>query len=229
MTKPRVILIAGSNNGQGRDVLDALLINDDTELIGILDDNYQDNSSVKEIFGVPVIGPVDAWKDYLNNPPGETRFVLAIPDSKKRAQLGNEMLSRGAQFHSVIHKSAIISPRANLGKGLCILAGCVVAPNATLGEFTILNANCCVDHDCLLGQAVQFGPGVSLAGGVEIGDFVNVGVGVSMMPGVKVGKGAVVGAGAVVVRDVEEGVTAVGNPARALLKKKGGGVGKSSL
>ena len=54
-----------------------------------------------------------------------------------------------------------------------------------------------------------------------IGDDVEIGANAVVLGGVKVGKNAKIGANAVVIHDVPEGCTAVGNPARVLVPKKG--------
>ena len=55
---------------------------------------------------------------------------------------------------------------------------------------------------------------------VTIGKEVWVGMGVAILPGVTIGDGAIVGAGSVVVKDIPAYSVAVGNPCKAIKKRK---------
>ena len=55
---------------------------------------------------------------------------------------------------------------------------------------------------------------------ITIDDYVWIGTGAMILPGVHLGRGAVVGAGAVVSKSVEPGAIVVGNPAKAIDKKR---------
>lgn len=106
-------------------------------------------------------------------------FVLAIGDneSRYRASGGFERL----HCPPVIHKSAIVSRNAIIGRGTVIMAGAIVGPNTVIGDFCIVNHGASVDHDCVLGDYVHIAPGAHLCGGVriEIGALVGVGVGIA--------------------------------------------------
>lgn len=201
-----VVVVMGPG-GQGRDAFDACIAAGHT-VVGVLDDG--DNAA--KLPGGIVLGPVRHWKRHLQ--PGAA-YVLANGARQRRA-LGPEIVAAGGRVATIIHPMSAVSPRATIGAGVIILAGCVIAPEARIGAYSILNANCAVDHDCVLGEAVQFGPGVTLAGAVTVEAEAFIGVGATLLPGVTVGAGAVVGGGAVVIRDVPPGVTVAGNPAKPL-------------
>ena len=57
-------------------------------------------------------------------------------------------------------------------------------------------------------------------GKVLLEDYVWIGSGAMILPGVRIGRGAVVGAGSVVSKSVAAGSIVVGNPARAISKKR---------
>ncbi len=57
---------------------------------------------------------------------------------------------------------------------------------------------------------------------IYIGDYAWIATNAILLPGVKIGKGAVVGAGAVVSKDVEDYSIVIGNPAKAISKKRVG-------
>lgn len=196
------VLVQG-RGGQGRDVLDALLLAG-KPLRGVLDGQPPGTS----VLGVPVLGPPESWRDH-----SDAVFVLTHGQAERRA-MAAELRARNALIATVVHPRASVSPHATIGEGAIILANASVAPDARIGELSIINSNCSIDHDCVLGAAVQFGPGVTLAGAVTIDDEAFLGVGATVMPGVRIGARAVVGAGAVVIRDVPAGATVMGNPAK---------------
>ena len=202
----RLYLFLG-RGGQGRDVLDAALAADfDVAGVFAVDDQSRD-----KLGGVPDLGPADNWREYLSR---GALFFPAMGDSSDRAELAAAVVSAGGKLARIIHPQAVVSPRAKVGDGVFIAAGCVVAPDAVIEDLVILNANCSIDHDCYIGTAAQISPGVVFPGGVHVGDSAFVGAGAVALPGRRIGVGAVVGAGAVVTRDVPDGVTVAGNPAR---------------
>lgn len=200
----RVFVIAGGG-GQSRNVLDALLVAG-REVGGVFDDG-----GVPLAEGVPLLGGVDEWRTSVGP---DAEFIPAVADPAERTNVAAAVLAAGGKLATVIHPAAVVSPRASVGTGVFVAAGCVVAPDAKIGDLSFLNANCAVDHDCELGVAVQLGPGVTLPGRVVAGDTAFVGTGAVVLPGKRIGVGAVVGAGSVVTRDVPDGVTVAGNPAR---------------
>jgi acetyltransferase EpsM len=214
----RVILV-GASNGQGRDVLDALLVAK-YNVIGLLDDGngFDGNPAPADVWQIPVLGPTDTWRSHAK--PGVV-FAIGIPNPAKRLEVAREMMDAGTELLTVLHPTATVSPRAKIGRGAVVLGGCVIAADATLGDVVILNARCTIDHDCVLEDAVQFGPGIALAGGVRVGSMANVGVGTAIMPGVKVGQGATIGAGSAVIREVAAGDVVAGNPAKVIKSAAG--------
>lgn len=207
MTPAPVFVILGPG-GQGRDVLDALLVSG-RRVAGVFDDHVDP----AHLDGVPLIGGLHDWKRHIDE---AAEFIVGSGNPLLRRDLCEAILEAGGVLTSAIHPNATVSPLATVGHGVFIAAGCVVAPQAVIGNYVVINANCSIDHDCRLGTAAQLSPGVTLPGNVEVGDSAFIGAGAVILPGKKVGAGAVVGAGSVVTKDVADGVTVAGNPAREL-------------
>lgn len=207
MTGAPVYVVLGPG-GQGRDVLDALLVSG-RRVAGVFDDHV----TPAVLDGVPLMGGFHDWKRHIDE---GAEFIVGVGNPLLRRDISEAILEAGGVLTSAIHPNATVSPRATLGHSVFIAAGCVVAPQAVIGDYAVLNANCSVDHDCRLGAAAQLSPGVTLPGNIEIGDAAFIGAGAVILPGKKVGAGAVVGAGSVVTKDVPAGVTVAGNPAREL-------------
>ena len=105
-----------------------------------------------------------------------------------------------------IHPGAVVGRRVFIDHGM----GVVVGETAEIGD------------DCTIYQGVTLG-GTSLTKGAKrhptLGRGVIVGANSQVLGGFTVGDGARVGSNAVVVKPVPPGATAVGNPARIILKE----------
>jgi serine O-acetyltransferase len=103
-----------------------------------------------------------------------------------------------------------IHPNARIGRGFFIDhgMGVVIGETAEVGE------------NCTLYQGVTLG-GTSLSHGKRhptLGNNVTVGVGASILGAVTIGDNAKIGGGSVVVKDVPANATAVGIPARIVMR-----------
>lgn len=103
-----------------------------------------------------------------------------------------------------------IHPSARIGRGFFIDhgMGVVIGETAEVGE------------NCTLYQGVTLG-GTSLSRGKRhptLGNNVTVGVGAAVLGAITIGDNAKIGGGSVVVRDVPANATAVGVPARIVMK-----------
>jgi serine O-acetyltransferase len=105
-----------------------------------------------------------------------------------------------------IHPGATIGRRVFIDHGM----GIVIGETAEIGD------------DCTIYHGVTLG-GTSLTRGAKrhptLGCGVIIGAGAKVLGGFTVGDGARIGSNAVVVKEVPAGATAVGNPARILLKE----------
>jgi serine O-acetyltransferase len=98
---------------------------------------------------------------------------------------------------------------APIGPGLRIyhFGGIVVHDRATIG------ANCTLRHGVTIGDRVAGGAVPVIEDDVDIGAYAQI------LGGVRIGRGAKIGAMSVVLVDVPPGATAVGNPARVILRE----------
>lgn len=116
------------------------------------------------------------------------------------------LISQIARFFTGIE----IHPGATIGKGLCIDhgMGVVIGETAEIGD------------DVLIYHGVTLG-GTGKDKGKRhptIGNGVIIGAGAKVLGPIKVGDNAKIGANAVVVKDVPEGATAVGIPAKNIIR-----------
>lgn len=145
--------------------------------------------------------------------------VGSVGPAVLRRHIFESFRSRGYEFASVVHPSAVISNRATLCHGVQIMAGAVIQPGAKISSDVLINTCASVDHDCSIGAHTHIAPGVTLSGGVAIGSTAHIGTGATVMQNVVIGDDSLVAAGAVVIRDVPPGVAVCGVPARPMPKR----------
>lgn len=120
----------------------------------------------------------------------------------------------GADWATIVHAAATVSPAAGLEPGVVVGAGAIVQTGASIGMHAIVNTGAIVEHDVRVGAWSHVGPGAAIGGGTRIGEGVFVGLGARIRDHVTVGDRAAIGMGAVVVADVAPGERVLGVPAR---------------
>jgi sugar O-acyltransferase (sialic acid O-acetyltransferase NeuD family) len=215
MTSDRLRVLGVGAGGHAKVVLEILAADDGYDVVGLLD--ADSGRAGARLLGVPILGGDELLEPKYDA--GVSHAFIGLggaSDTHPRRRLYQRVRSIGFDIVSVVHRTAVVSPSAGIGRGATIAAGSVVGPDAALGENVIVNTAAVVDHDCRVGDHVHIAIGARLASGAEVADGAHIGAGATVLQGLRVGEGAVVGAGAVVVRDVEPGVVVVGVPATVL-------------
>jgi sugar O-acyltransferase (sialic acid O-acetyltransferase NeuD family) len=143
-------------------------------------------------------------------------FILGIGDNKTREKIATGILGRKELLTTVIHPSASIALKTEIGRGVFVARNVSVSPLAAVGDFSILNTGSIIEHENKIGRAVHIAPGAVLAGNVEVGDRSFIGANAVVKQGIRIGMDVTIGAGSVILTDVPDGATVVGNPARRI-------------
>jgi len=213
--KKVVILGAG---GHGRVIADNLMAMIDNgslfEFAGFADETFPKDTHIDD--GI-VLGR-DTDLASLKKAGIADHFIVGVGSVRGgdalRSKIFNTALKAGLMPVSVIHPSAVISCRVEVGRGCAIMAGTVINTGARIGDNSIINTRASVDHDTHIGAHVHIAPGCVLSGDIDIGDNVLVGVGTSIIQGVRIGANATIGAGSTVVKSVKPDTVVFGPRAR---------------
>jgi len=199
--------------GHAKVVIEILRCHESCELIGLLDPKSELHG--KSVLSVPVLGGDDLLAVLKRD--GICHFFVGLGstgDSRPRQRLFELALQHGMKPIDAVHPQAIISPSAEIGEGVTVMAGAVINACARLGVNVIVNTGAIVEHDCVIGDHVHIATSAQLASTVQVGTGAHIGAGATIRQCTAIGEGAIVGAGAVVVKDIPPYAVAVGVPAR---------------
>ncbi|WP_334067770.1 NeuD/PglB/VioB family sugar acetyltransferase [Nereida ignava] len=146
-------------------------------------------------------GLLSTIKSYSPDP--DHLIVIAVGNTVKRRLISNDLESKGAQFGSVIHPSAIIARNSKVQRGLIMCPNSIISTHTKIGEHTHINFGASVGHDCLIGDFVTISSHVDIMGFCVVKDDVFLGSGSRILPKCSVAKGSKIGAGAQVQRSLK--------------------------
>ena len=205
-------LIIGAG-GHGKVVLDILRSGDQYRPIGFVDADPK--LAGTKVGSLPVFGAIHLLARLISQH-RIAAAIIAIGDNRARFSYAKAVDDVRLPLINAVHRSAVVSPSAKLGRNVVIAANAVVCTESNIGDFAIINTAATVDHECEIGPAVHICPGAHLAGRVRVDGGAFVGLGANVIQCLRVGAGAIVGAGAVVLKDIPAYATAVGVPARVI-------------
>jgi len=200
----RIPLIILGGGGHGLVVGDLVAGNPSFRLLGYLDDNKPRGTTVD---GHPVLGKISDLDRLCRERPLAVCNAVGFvnPDPALRAGLFDQAAGAGALLPPFVHPSAVVDPRAVLGRGVQVHAGAVVGPEAVLEDGAMINTKAVISHHCRVGRHTHVAPGAVLAGAVTVGEGCLVGMGVTAYLGITIGARCVIENGAALFRSVPGG------------------------
>ncbi|MEK3796912.1 acetyltransferase [Peribacillus sp. FSL H8-0477] len=201
------IVIVG-DGGHSKVITDLINSQNDIQIVGYLDDKYQEIYVKNHQFFGP-LSTVHKLRELFN----DIKYIVAIGNNVVRKQIVH-LLGLPIDYYATLqHKSALVSPSAKIGFGSVIMANTVINADSQIGSHSIINTGSIVEHDNKLADFVHLSPQATLTGSVVIEEGVHIGAGATLIPHVQIGEWAIIGAGATVINHIPAYSTAVGTPA----------------
>jgi sugar O-acyltransferase (sialic acid O-acetyltransferase NeuD family) len=118
----------------------------------------------------------------------DTAIVLgfgALAPKQLRRRLGvlDAMIERGFTALPVVHPHAYVSPSADIGNGVTILAGAIIQPGVRLARGAIINSGAIVEHDSIVGPGTHIAPGAVVLADCTVGSCSMVGANAVILRG----------------------------------------------
>lgn len=208
------IVIVGQG-GHSKVIEEIVLANNEHQVVGYLDDKYEDLTIKNQTY----YGPI-SFADEIINSFKEIKFVIGIGNNLIRKKIVKQLNFSEQCYATLIHPSAVISPRARIGNGTVIMANTVINIDARIGQHSIINTSSVVEHDNWIGDFVHISPNATLTGSIHIADGVHVGAGAIIIPNLTIGEWSVIGGGATVINHLPPNCTAVGVPAKVIATER---------
>lgn len=194
-----VYSMATGSLGYGYDFVVKGFIDDDVHALDKFD-NYP-----------PILSSID---DYTIS--DEDVFICSFGDTKTKKMICERLISKGAKFYTIIHKTATIRQNAKIGDGVIIAEYAAVGADSTIGNNTLIQPYATVAHDCKVGNYVRIDTRATLVGGVIVEDAATIHTAAMLNHKVTVGECATVAACSFVIKKVKPNTTVFGVPAKTL-------------
>ena len=140
------LVILGSG-GYGNTVLD-IAEQLGYEIVAILDDKDEKH-------------PLSSYREYISD---DTEFIVALGNNVLRLSWCEKIFNDGGKLAILIHPTAYVSPKTNIGMGSVILPKAIVNAGTKVGVGCIINLGAIVDHDCIIENGVHICVGAIVKG-----------------------------------------------------------------
>ena len=148
--------------------------------------------------------------------PKEYMMIVAVADSKDRAEVINK-LPKETKYFTFIHPSVhIMDDSIEIGHGSFIGANSILTTNIKLGNHALLNRGNHIGHDSIAGDFFSMMPCAVIGGNVTLGDNVYLGSCSNVREKIYINSHVIVGMNAAVVKDINKSGTYVGVPAKKI-------------
>lgn len=181
------VVIAGAG-GFGLEVFDYLQTDaaqGGPAIAGFIDDTP--GLRLADNIGVPLLGDIASFRPA----PGQV-VVVAIGSVKGRKAVLSRLWGNGAVTPPYCAAGAILSPGAQLSRGVLVCPLSIIARDARLGEGVVVNVHCSVGHGAQVGSHSILSPYAALNGDASVGSDCFLGTRATIYPRIHIGDACIV-------------------------------------
>lgn len=193
------VIIVGAG-GHAAELIDYIVFMNQYEVLGLIDDSKSNYDAYDYNFSY-----LGAIKDHVVQI--DATYVMGIANMKYRRNIIETLVEKGAEFMTLIHPTALISPSAKIGIGCVISHNVSIGPKAILEDYNLINSRCTIGHDSHIGSFNFLSPQVVTGGFAKLGNENFIGTNAAILPGIIVGNNNTVAAGMIVDKKVEDSST----------------------
>ena len=187
------------------------------DIVGYCDDDPTKRG--RTVYGYPVLGALEEVDRELSPKPA---FVCAVGRNADRKKVVGRALALGWVPVTIIDPTVVVAEGVTVGGGSYVGAGSILSPEARIGSHVIINHACSIGHNSVLEDFVQVSPGGRVSGACRLKEGSMLASNAVLAPGVTLGAFSTLGACSFAMRDIDDHVTAVGNPARIIARRRSG-------
>jgi sugar O-acyltransferase (sialic acid O-acetyltransferase NeuD family) len=187
------------------------------EILGYKVNGFYDEDENKLNLSIMGVEIIRKFSTLNQNEINGKNFIVAIGNNNTRLNIMNKINEFGGFTPTLIHPSAVISPSAQIGKGVYIHANACIWTKVKIDDYCIISPNVVIAHHTNVGKACLISTLSGVGASIKIEDLVFVGMGCTLITGLNVvGENSLIGAGAVVIKDTEKNSLYVGVPAKKI-------------
>lgn len=163
MPKARLLILGAG--GYGLAVAEAAQLSGQWQEIIFADDRWPKTQQVGEYKIASNIANVE---QLISN---NIQAIVAVGNNHLREKWQKLLGDLGIRMTSIIHPQAIVSPTAQIGQGVTVMAGCVISTKTVINDGVILNIGTLLDHDVIIKAFAHLSVGVKVSSGKIIAPY----------------------------------------------------------
>jgi sugar O-acyltransferase (sialic acid O-acetyltransferase NeuD family) len=165
---------------------------------GILCDDKSDYDNLNS--KINYLGEIDSYKININD-----SFIVAIGKNPDRLKVIENFETKGANFYTFTHPTAIICNNVEIGNGVIIGPYSTIGSNSRIDDGCFLNKYCSIGHDSIIEKNSIIYPFGLVGGKCHIKKNSTLSTRSSVLPGVFIGSDCLISAHCVVRKNVNNG------------------------